>query len=92
MAMQGIAQIIKSKLPEKNKNIHSEIHYLTDEISTYFGERSRFGMYLGAIKRIGVQEAKQIFSEVKQADCDNKIKLFFWKTKKNVNTKNPDNS
>lgn len=92
MAMQGIRQIIKSKLPEKNKNIHSEIHYLADEISTYFGERSRFGMYLGAIKRIGIQEAKQIFSEVKQADCDNKIKLFFWKTKKNADIKNPDNS
>ncbi|MBI5022807.1 MAG: hypothetical protein HZC05_01405 [Candidatus Magasanikbacteria bacterium] len=90
--MQGIGQILKSKLPEKNKNIHSEIHYLADEISTFFGERGRFGMYLGAIKRIGVQEAKRIFSEVKQADCDNKIKLFFWKTKKNANIINSDNS
>lgn len=80
--MQGIAKIIKVKLPEKNKNIHSEAHYLADEISTYFGERKKFAMYLGAIKRIGLLETKQIFSEVKQADCRNKIKLFFWKTKK----------
>lgn len=90
--MQGIAQILKNKLPEKNKNIHSEIHYLADEISTYFGERSRFAMYLGAIKRIGISEAKRIFSEVKQSDCDNKIKLFFWKTKKNADIKNSDHS
>ncbi len=82
MALQGIAKIIKAKLPEKNKNIHSEAHYLADEISTYFNERKKFAMYLGAIKRIGLLEAKQIFSEVKQADCRNKIQLFFWKTKK----------
>lgn len=82
--MQDIAKILKEKLPaEKNKNIHSDIHYWADTISTAFGERKKFGMYLGIIKRIGAAEARRVFSEIKQSDCANPGKLFVWKTKKN---------
>ncbi|MDP3057754.1 MAG: hypothetical protein Q8N37_04560 [bacterium] len=73
-----------------NKNLHSDIHYVADEISLYFGERKKFGMYLGIIKRIGTDKAWQLFSEIKQnaeeAKKAGKIlespaKLFIWKTK-----------
>ncbi len=82
--METISKILKEKTPiKKNKNIHSDVHYWADTISTAFGERKKFGMYLGIVKRIGVAEARRVFSEIKQSDCDNPGKLFVWKTKKN---------
>lgn len=78
--MEGIKSIVKSRVKARNKNIHSEIHYWTDVISTAFHERKRFAMYLGAIKRIGVKEAQRIFAEIKDSNAKNPGKLFFWKT------------
>jgi len=78
--MDSIGKIIQP-LHKQNKNIHSEVHYWTDVISTAFGERKRFAMYLGIIKRIGVKEAQRIFSEIKDSKCDNPGKLFVWKSK-----------
>lgn len=78
-----------------NKNLHSDIHYVADEISLYFGERKKFGMYLGIIKRIGTDKAWQFFSEIKQnmeeakktgKILENPAKLFVWKTRQ-VRTK-----
>ena len=81
--MDGIKDVLK-KTPAKkqNKKIHSDIHYLTDIISSTFGEKERFGMYLGIIKRIGVDRARQIFAEIKDSNVDNPGKLFVWKTSK----------
>lgn len=86
-----IEKIAYNPIRKINKNLHSDIHYATDEISNYFGERKKFGMYLGIIKRIGTEKAWQLFSEIKQnADeakkagkiLENPAKLFIWKTKK----------
>lgn len=84
--MDDISKILKNRVLKKNKNIHSDAHYWADVISTAFGEKKKFAMYLGIIKRLGVNEAQRIFSEIKQSDCRNPAKLFLWKTsKKNVN-------
>jgi hypothetical protein len=61
------------------QNIHSEIHYWADIISSSFGEKNKFGMYLGIIKRIGVARARQIFAELKESKCASPGKLFAWK-------------
>jgi len=83
--MEGIKNLLHSQLEKKpNKRMHSEIHALADEISSYFGERQRFAMYLGVIKRVGVSRARAIFSEVKDSDARDPHKLFFWKCRKPV--------
>ena len=79
--MDSIKKIIQPKI--KNKNIHSEIHYWADVISTAFGERKKFAMYLGVIKRLGVKEAQRIFSEIKDSKVSSPGKLFVWKAKRN---------
>ncbi len=79
--MESIGKIIKPNTTKPNKNIHSEVHYWTDVISTAFGERKRFAMYLGVIKRIGVAEAQKIFLEIKDSKVSSPGKLFFWKSK-----------
>ena len=82
--MDGIGKILKKvdegTKPKPNKNIHSEIHYWTDIISTTFGEKNRFGMYLGVIKKIGVERAKKIFFEIKESNVKSPGRLFMWKS------------
>lgn len=89
--MEGIKKIIKQKFPARNKNIHSEIHYWADTISRAFGERKKFALYLGVIKRIGIEETKRIFAEIRDTKANNPAKLFLWKSKKNdaKNCNNP---
>lgn len=77
--MDNISKIIQPK--KKNKNIHSEIHYWADVISSAFGEQKKFAMYLGVIKRIGVKEAQRIFAEINDSKANNPGKLFVWKAK-----------
>ncbi|MDP3245114.1 MAG: hypothetical protein Q8M83_05680 [bacterium] len=82
MALEGISKIIKNRAIKKNKNIHSEAHYWADIISSAFGEKKKFGMYLGLIKRVGIAEAQKIFTEITDSKCKNPGKLFVWKTGK----------
>ena len=86
--MEGLKNILKKRTGAKNKNIHSEAHYWADVISSAFGERKRFAMYLGVIKRIGIKEAQKIFAEVKQSNANNPGKLFVWKAGRK-NTEKP---
>ncbi|PIZ94864.1 MAG: hypothetical protein COX81_02410 [Candidatus Magasanikbacteria bacterium CG_4_10_14_0_2_um_filter_37_12] len=81
--MDDISQILKKAQPKKetNKKIHSELHYWTDIISSAFGEKKKFGMYLGIIKRIGITRARQIFAEIQDSGCESPGKLFVWKSK-----------
>jgi len=79
--MDTIGRVLQKTVASKNTNIHSEAHYWTDVISTAFGERNKFAMYLGVIKRIGVQEAQRLFAEIKQSSCQSPGKLFLWKSK-----------
>lgn len=84
--MDKISQILKPR--KQNKNIHSEVHYWTDIISTAFGERKKFAMYLGVIKRIGAKEAQRIFAEIKDSKASTPGKLFIWKSKQ-IKSLNP---
>lgn len=86
--MDDISKILGEKIaPKQNKNIHSEIHYWTDVISTAFGERKKFAMYLGLIKKIGISEARRIFAEIQESHVTSPGKLFFWKAKQINQTK-----
>ncbi len=50
---------------DPNYTMHSELHALAKDISEYCGEPKKFGMYLGAIKRIGTARAYELFSILK---------------------------
>lgn len=85
--MEGISDLLKKSAGKKeNKNIHSEAHALADEISTYFHEKKKFGMYLGIIKRIGVPQARAHFSRIKSEGegVKDPRKIFMWLTRKKV--------
>jgi hypothetical protein len=79
--MEGMKEMLAKRIGEvkPNKNLHSELHAVVDEISSYFGERKKFGMYLGTVKRIGVERARRIFAEVKDSGATDPRKLFIWK-------------
>ncbi len=78
--MEGLKKTLNARLAQKpNRRLHSETHALADEISAYFNEQARFGMYLGVIKRIGAPRARAVFAEVKDSDAREPRKLFFWK-------------
>lgn len=82
--MDGIKGILSKRAKAApNKRIHSPVHALADEISTAFGERKRFAMYLGVINRVGIQEARSIFSRLNQeAKVTDKGKLFMFLCRK----------
>ncbi len=65
-----------------NKRLHSEAHVLADEISTAFGEKKRFGMYLGVINRVGAGKARQIFRQLQQENKGDLAKLFMFLCRK----------
>ncbi len=89
---------IKSLLPiEKiNKNrLHSEKHYLVDEIRKYFNETAKkgkgsFSFYLGFFKRVPEAVIYQYWAEVKESrqSTKNQLKLFWWKIGKFLKNKN----
>jgi len=88
--MEGLKNLLRTKSPRRpNKNLHSDVHALADEISAFFGERNRFGMYLGAVKRLGIARARSIFSEVRQSNARDPLKLFFWKTREATKAAGP---
>ncbi|MFA6486712.1 MAG: hypothetical protein WCT40_05125 [Candidatus Magasanikbacteria bacterium] len=80
--MDGLKSLLTIPNKPANKNIHSEAHYWADVISTAFGERKKFAMYLGTINRIGVSQARQIFSEINDGHAESPAKLFFWMASK----------
>lgn len=88
--VKKIEKLKYNLIRKENKHLHADIHYATDEISNFFRERKKFGMYLGIIKRIGTEKAWRFFSEIKQnmeeakksgKVLENPAKLFIWKTK-----------
>jgi hypothetical protein len=83
--METFGDIIKKRIESKeqhieNKNIHSRLHFVVDEMTTYFGEKKKFGVYLGLVKRVGIQNAYDIYSRFKE-NGDRRAALFFWHLK-----------
>lgn len=64
----------------KERFMHSDAHVLAAEVSAHFGERKRFAAYLAVIRRMGVPQARTLFSSIKSGDANaaNPRKFFMW--------------
>lgn len=82
--MDSLKDLMVARLAaaKPNRHLHGPAHLLADEIVTAFGEPKKFGMYLGVIKRVGLDNARRIFREVREAPGDDPRKLFMWKCRK----------
>ncbi len=82
--MDSLKKLMAGRLaaPKPNRHLHSAEHLLADEIIKAFGEPKKFGMYLGIIKRVGVDNARRFFREVLENPGDDPRKLFMWKCRK----------
>ncbi|MFH1402391.1 MAG: hypothetical protein ABIG87_02065 [Patescibacteria group bacterium] len=83
--IKTIGSII-SQTKIKKTSLHTEKHYLANEIRNYFGEIAEkgtgsFSFYLGFFKKIPEAMIYQYWSEVKQSrkSIKNQQKLFWWK-------------
>src|SRR5688572_493830 len=83
--MDDLKKILAKRAPQTKKadtHLHSEAHVLADEISTAFGEKKRFAMYLGVINRVGVEKARHIYRQLQQESKGNLGKLFMYLCRK----------
>ncbi len=87
--MDDLKDALAKRVQPKKRNvkIHSEAHALADEISTAFQERKRFAMYLGTINRVGVPEARRIFTQLQQESKGHFGKLFMFLCSKKAKEK-----
>jgi hypothetical protein len=78
--MDGFKELLakRDQRAKPNPKLHSEAHMLADEISSTFGERKRFAMYLGVIKRVGSAQARQIFRQLQLEGKGHLGKLFMY--------------
>lgn len=74
------------RIANKEKTYNSEMQELIDIIRKYFNEKAvrgqgSFSYYIGFLKKIPLQEVKQMFAEVKETKKStfDKKKLFWWK-------------
>jgi len=65
---------------KKDSKIHSKEHDLAKQICDYFGEK-KFGMWLGIIKRKGLENVYTAFAETKQSNAKTPVKILMWKLK-----------
>jgi len=79
-------EAILSAPKNKKTSLHSEKHYLVDEIRNYFGETAKrgigsFSFYLGFFKKIPKATIYQYWSEVKESrkPIKDQQKLFWWR-------------
>ena len=83
--IQTIGSILTTPTKKKS-SIHSEKHYLVDEIRSYFGEKSKkgvgsFSFYLGFFRKIPEATIYQYWADVKgsRKSTKDQQKLFWWK-------------
>ena len=82
---QNIADLLKTTRKE-NTHLHSEKHFLVNEIREYFGEKTTkgkgsFSFYLGFFKKIPEATIYKFWSEVKESrlPITKQQKIFWWK-------------
>lgn len=54
---------------------------LADQIFKYFNRRINFSRLMKIIQRCGYKAVWEIWSEVKQSNCNSPVGLFLWKCK-----------
>ncbi|MFH0845777.1 MAG: hypothetical protein V1851_00015 [Patescibacteria group bacterium] len=93
---QNIGDLLK-KETKTNTKIHSEKHFLVNEIREYFGEKASkgkgsFSFYLGFFKKIPEATIYQYWSEVKQSrlPTSKQQKIFWWKIGQYLKSKKSD--
>ena len=71
---------------KKEQHIHSEAHALAAEISAHFGDRKKFAAYLSVILKMGVPQARTVFSSIRSGDAnvDNPRKFFMWLSRSEI--------
>lgn len=71
---------IEMPVVRTERYMHSDAHVLAAEISAYFSERKKFAVYLATIKRMGVPQARVLFSSIKSGDANvhSPRKFFMW--------------
>ncbi|MEA2112419.1 MAG: hypothetical protein U9P50_00390 [Patescibacteria group bacterium] len=83
--IKNISDLLPVRTQEKT-SLHSEKHYLANEIRSYFSETAKkgkgsFSFYLGFFKRIPEATIYQYWAEVKESrkSIKDQQKLFWWK-------------
>lgn len=85
--LETIGSIVSQKSFENKKtSLHSEKHFLVNEIRNYFGETAKkgkgsFGFYLGFFNRVPKYIIYEYWAEIKQSrkSIKNQQKIFWWK-------------
>ncbi len=75
----------KFKRKKPDKNLHSDLHLVTNEVWEFCGKDKPFGFYLGMIKRIGTNRARYILGNLKDRLTPAKEpgKMFVWMVRNN---------
>ena len=92
--IKSIASVLQEKTATKT-TLHTEKHYLVNEIRNYFGETAKkgkgsFGFYLGFFNRVPLNIIYQYWAEVKESrkPIKNQQKIFWWKIGQYLKNKN----
>ena len=64
-----------NKKKSKKDKIHSETHYVAEQMWEYYDKKEMFGLFLGLIKRKGVPWAYQVLSDMRDYQKRNNKKL-----------------
>lgn len=67
------------KLPPRNTRINTSAQSLTEEVWLYLSRRLPFGRVARAVKDVGEEKMREILSEMKHSEPQNKVGLFIWK-------------
>lgn len=73
------------KAIKPKKNMHSDIHVVTEEVWLYCGKDKPFGFYLRWVSKIGAERSRYILGNLKDraTPAHTPGKLFIWMAKNN---------
>jgi len=60
---------------DKKDKIHSELHYIAEQMWEYYNKKESFGLFLGLLKRKGENWGYQMLSDMKDYKNRNNKKL-----------------
>lgn len=82
--VNGMSQRIQAPPPAKKSSLHTQMHWLVNELRKSFGEtatkgKGSFGFYLGCLTKLGFESSYAIWQELEKSDVGSKQRLFWWK-------------